>query len=87
MALTDFLHLPPSVSRSRESGRMVFVCTVPGCRAAFSDDNEGKFTRHVAQCAKENSDAMEEMIAKHHSTYFTKPADEEMYAHFREGGN
>jgi hypothetical protein len=87
MALADFLHLPNSVSRNREHGNKVLVCQVPGCGSAFAIDNYGKFERHVAECSSKNSDRIDEIIAKHRETVFTRPADKEAYDHFRQGGN
>lgn len=86
MALTDFLHLPPSVSRNREQGRKVLCCMVPGCGAAFGLDQRDAFARHARHCSDDNADRIDEIIAKHRETVFARPADQEMYEHFRKGG-
>ena len=80
------LILPPSVSRSREAGSRVLLCTVPGCGEKFPFDKPEAFARHVRDCADRNHDQIEADVAKSRESYFTKPADEEMYAHYRRGG-
>lgn len=80
------LILPPSVSRSREAGTKVLRCMVPDCGKEFPMDHGPQFARHVKACANKNHDQIEEIIDRSRDSVFTRPADEEMYAHFRRGG-
>lgn len=80
------LLVPNHIAEPLEEKTRRFVCMVPGCTAEFPLEQNTQFVRHVKACSQRNEDKIDAVIRKSRESYFTKPADQEMYEHFRRGG-
>lgn len=73
------LILPRSATEPRSHCRM--------CGSYFPADKQTQFVRHVKACAKRHADQLEERVAMSRHSLFRSPADPELEAHLRAGGN
>lgn len=81
------LIVPTHIAETLEEKTRIFICLVPGCDKKFPLEQQTQYVRHVRSCSARNEDKIHRVIERNRESYFTKPADEEMYAHFRKGGN
>jgi len=81
------LLVPSHIAETLEEKTRRFRCEVPGCGREFPLEQNTQFVRHVRACSNRNADRIDAVIAKSRESYFTKPADQELYEHFRKGGN
>lgn len=68
-----------------EDRQRYLLCT--SCGGRFHPDHEARWERHVIKCFQRNRHNVEEVIARKEGNVYQSPADKELYAHIRAGGN